>query len=99
MMEEGQQLKDEGKEMEFGTFEHLGNAMHNINNINADNRAENDECEDSYEESDQNAQYVGQTEGEHYGEFNVVVSNDSVRGSVNRNFTASNRQSRVNISV
>jgi hypothetical protein len=99
MMEEGQRLKDEGKEMEFGTFEHLGNAMHNINNINADNSTENDESEDSYEENSQEAQYVGQTDGEHYGEFNVVVHNDTIRGSVNRIFSASNRQSRINISV
>jgi hypothetical protein len=97
MIEEGQRLQAEGKEMEFGTFEHLGNAMHNINNIN---RSEYDECEDLYDENSQETQSVGdeQTDGESYGEFNVVVRGDAVRGSVNRNFSAS-RQSRVNVTV
>ncbi|MCL1882740.1 MAG: hypothetical protein FWF81_03195 [Defluviitaleaceae bacterium] len=86
--------------MEFGTFEHLGNAMYNINNINADNQSEHDESEDSYDENSQETQTVSyeQTNGESYGEFNVIVRGDRVRGSVNRMVYAP-LQSRVDISV
>ncbi|MCL2224178.1 MAG: hypothetical protein FWB96_04315 [Defluviitaleaceae bacterium] len=59
MIEEGQRLQAEGKEMEFGTFEQLGNAMRNINDITADNRAEYDNSEDSCEENSQETQSVG----------------------------------------
>jgi hypothetical protein len=74
--------------------------MQNINNINADNRSENYEYEDSYDESIQETSSAGheQADGESYKEFNVVVRGDTIRGSVNRNF-ASNRQSRIDISV
>ena len=99
-IEEGQQLQAEGKEMEMGTFEHLGNAMYNINNINTDNQSEYDESEDSYDENSQETQAVSyeQTNGESNGEFNVVIRGDRVRGSVNRTIPAP-RQSRVDISV
>ena len=100
MIEEGQQLQAEGKEMELGTFEHLGNAMYNINNIDTDNQSEHDESEDSYDENSQETQTVsyGQASGESYGEFNVVIRGDRVRGSVNRTVPVS-RQNRVDVSV
>ena len=100
MMEEGQQLQAKGQEMEMGTFEHLGNAMYNISNINTDNQAEQYESEDSYYEYSQETQYVGheQTNGESNGELNVVVRGDRVSGGVNRT-VPSPRQSRIDISV
>jgi len=100
-IEEGRQLQAEGQQMEIGTFEHLGNAMHNINNLNSDNRTENHEYEDSYYENNRETSSVGygETDGETYGEFNVVVRGDTARGSVNRNFSASNRQNRIDITA
>ena len=100
MIEKGKQLQAEGKEMEFGTFEHLGNAMQNINDINTDNRAESDDYDDSNDDTQEIslAGYSG-ADGEHYGEFNVVVRDGVVRGSVNRNFTFSNPQNRIDIAI
>ena len=98
MIEEGQRLQAEGQEMEFGTFEHLGNAMQNVNNIDTSYQYESEEDDVSYDENSQETGAVGYEQA-HDGEFNVVVRSDTVRGSVNRNFSASNRQSRINITV
>ena len=94
-------MQAEGKEMEMGTFEHLGNAMYNINNINVDNQTECDESEDSYDGSRQEAPAAiyERTNDESY----VAVRGDTIRGSANRTVPAPRhsapRQSSVDISV
>jgi len=47
-VEEGQEMQTKGKEMESDTFEHLGNAMYNSNNIDAEKQSDSYESEDSY---------------------------------------------------
>jgi len=100
-IEEGQQLQAEGKEMELGTFEHLGNAMYDMNNINADNQSEYDEYVDSYNEGRQEvpAAVYERTNDE----FNGVVRDGAISGSTDRTVSAPRhpapRQSSVDISA
>jgi len=100
-IEEGQRLQAEGQEMEMGTFEHLGNAMYNINNANVDNQSEYDESEDSYDGGGQEtpAAIYERTNDESY----VAVRGDTIRGSANRTVSAPRhsapRQSSVDITV
>jgi len=99
-VEEGQELQAKGKEIELGTFEHLGNAMYNINNIDADNQSGSYAPEDSHDATSQETQSSNyrQTNGDSYDEVNVVVLGDTVRGSVNRTISAP-RQNSVDISA
>ena len=100
-IEEGQQLQAEGKEMELGTFEHLGNAMYDMNNINADNQSEYDEYVDSYNEGRQEVP-AGVYERTN-DEFNGAVRDGAISGSTNRTVSAPRhpapRQSSVDISA
>ena len=89
-LEEGQELQTKGKEMELGTFEHLGNAMSNINN-----QPKCDEPENLYYENSQETQVTGY---EQTSEFNVVVCGDTAGGSVNST-TSTPSQGGVDISV
>lgn len=99
-VEEGQELQAKGKEMESGTFEHLSNAMYNINNIDTDTQTNTYESEDSQDETTQETQSSSdeQTNDEPYNEVNVVVRGNTISGSVNRTVSAP-RQRSIDISV
>lgn len=91
-IEEGREMQAKGKEMQGGTFEHLQDAISDLNNIAVENY---EESEVSYESSRENP-YVNLEEYTP-GDFNVTIG-DTVRGSVNMNVSVSG-QSKVDIAV